>query len=230
MRWDAFWYWRNGEGKTWESVKRRLIFSRDFLLLTFMTSEGKLRHPISMCIYVCGCVITCTFDQTFIIGPVSSLDFESMPSSCQPTTLLLCRSSFLKRWQPHGDALHNIAKCTIISCLCATLPFLGRGVGGWFLCVHRLTRCVPISWRLSVVGYWLRANLPVARAYLTCGCACLFLSVRKLCQYASLIKGLLPFTWTPLWASDWAETSWSQPIATPAVSTSGESESPLISA
>ena len=61
-----------------------------------------------VCVCWCGCVLTCTL----IIGPSSSLDFDSALSSCQPTTFLLCRSHLVSRWQLHGDASHNTAKCT----------------------------------------------------------------------------------------------------------------------
>lgn len=81
--------------------ERELSLERH-LWLTFVTSVGMLpTSSLSVCVCVCvfvcrrGCVLPCTFDQTFIIGPCSLLDFEPVRSSCQPTTLLLCFSYFV---------------------------------------------------------------------------------------------------------------------------------------
>ena len=98
----------------WDFSKRGLFLEAHILCSPFMTcgSAGSVTHMHvrSLCVCVCGtgCVLTCTL----IIGPSSSLDFDSALSSCQPTTFLLCRSHLVSRWQLHGDASHNTAKCT----------------------------------------------------------------------------------------------------------------------
>lgn len=103
-------------------------FQKRGLFFTFMTSAG---YPCvrSQCV----CALTCTFDQTSIIGPSSSLDFDSALSSCQPTTLLLCCSHFVSRWQLHADASHNTAECTnhqSTGCILTVGPFYAS-----FFCV-----------------------------------------------------------------------------------------------
>lgn len=138
----------------WDFKKKRVIFGEtSWAHLYDLCISGECYSRVCpICVCMCGC--TCTFDQIFIIGPSSSLDFDLVLSSCQPTTFLSFRSHFVCSWQLLEDASHNTAKCSPQAASLPCVPF-----GLILLCpLVNTFSFVTVAWQPSSVGYWVPVN------------------------------------------------------------------------
>lgn len=125
-----------------------------------------------MCARRRGCVLPCTFDQTFIIGPCSLLDFEPLLSSCQPTTLLLYFFLILCRV---GNCM-EMPQTTQQNAPVIRFFFFFRGT---------LLSFFREYWQTLCAGKYF-----VCTRCVSCVCVASFV---QLCQCASLIRSLLLF-------------------------------------